>query len=324
MNSLYRKILTKAWLFTKKYKSLWLLGPFLALLGSAAEYQNLFTQFDRLKNNPETYQSVVYYINLYGQVLINWWRMPLAESLALILLLLFYLLILFIIFALAFIAQAAIIKAIENEDTGKKVTIKDCIIHGANHFWSVVGINVISKALIFIVLTLFITPLISTLLINKSNTGVILAFLTLIIFVPIAIIVGFVSKYAVAYLIIKKEKMWTAFVNGWRLFVANWLISIEMAFFVLIINMCLVLVVSLIGLVVVSPLLLVAMATYSREALAIVINISLAFIIVLFIFTGSVFSVWQNSAWTMLFLRLETGQALPKIIRWLASKLLKK
>ncbi|PJA92944.1 MAG: hypothetical protein CO133_01510 [Candidatus Komeilibacteria bacterium CG_4_9_14_3_um_filter_37_5] len=247
-----------------------------------------------------------------------------VNSLAVFLIFLFFILIVFIIFGLAFISQAGIIKAVENDDTGKKITLKNCFIEGANHFWSVVGINVLSKALIFIVLTLFVTPLISTLLVNKSSGGVILAFITLIVFVPISIIIGFVSKYAVAYLIIQKQKMWPAFVNGWRLFVANWLISIEMAFFVLIINLCLVFVVSLLALLIVSPLMLIGMASYSSSALGIIIGICLTIVIIIFIFAGAVFSTWQNTAWTMLFLRLETGKALPKIIRWLASKLLKK
>ena len=54
MNSLYREILKKAWQITKKFRLLWVFGIFAAFLGNASEYETLYNQIDKIRNQDRT------------------------------------------------------------------------------------------------------------------------------------------------------------------------------------------------------------------------------------------------------------------------------
>lgn len=324
MTSLYRTIITKAWELTKRYKFLWLFGFFAAFLGNATEYQTLFNQINSINNQPEVYSSIVQTLSLYAQAIFNIWQLPLVNILAFVLTLLFIILVVLIFAWLAVTSQVAIIKNADKVNSGKDINFKDSFVDSVQYFWPAFGLNLLAKGIIFILLTLFVTPVLVILIAEGAKFAILFTLLTIIIFVPITIIITFVTKYAIAYLVLKGQKFWEAFKNGWRLFAANWLISIEMALIVLVINAALAFLLSIIGLLIVSPLIIIGLTSAIPQLFFVIFGMALIIVAILFFFAAAVFSTWQNSVWTLLFIKLNSGGAYAKIVRWVATRIAKK
>jgi hypothetical protein len=122
--------------------------------------------------------------------------------------------------------------------------------------------------------------------------------------------------------VLQGQKTWEAFKNGWRLFAANWLISLEMAFVLLVINSVIALVILLIAILLVSPFFFVGLAvTASQNPYGFwsIMTIPLVIMVIVTIVIGSGLATFQVSSWTLLYLRLnESKKAYSKIVRWLA------
>jgi len=115
------------------------------------------------------------------------------------------------------------------------LTIRAGLTSGHKKFWSVLGLNVIIKLLINAVLFLSTLPLL--LIAVKDSGWFVLAYVILfIIFLPIAISLSLMLKYAIAYSVLENEKFIISVEKGWKLFINNWLISLEMSIVLFIIN----------------------------------------------------------------------------------------
>ena len=324
MTSLYRNIIAKAWETTKRYKFLWLFGFFAAFLGNAAEYKSLFKQLDNIKNNPDVYFNFSYYLTFWVELVQGLQQVTFINMLALMLLLFLVIIVVIVLIWLAIISQTAIIRAASKFDEGKKTSLKDGFVGSTKYFWPVFGLNLLAKVIIFLLLSLLVTPLLVVLIAKGAKMAALLTLLTIVIFVPIAIIIGFVTKYAIAYIILKKQKYWEAFSNGWKLFANHWLVSIEMALIVLVINGVLAFLLALVSIIIVSPFILIGLTSNMPEILYLLMGGSLGVVAIIFFFAAAVFATWQNTAWTLLFIKLEKGGVFPKIVRWIASKIAKK
>ncbi|MCR4280678.1 MAG: choline transporter-like family protein [Candidatus Komeilibacteria bacterium] len=321
MESLYRPIIKKAWDYLKEYKFLWLLGLFASLWGAAAEYNALFTQYDRLRRQPELFASFQFSLEFVGDFFRSLGEQSALNVFSIILILLFFLLIILVLAWLATIGQAGLTRAAEKLEKGRKIGLRELMVDGAHYFWPVLGLNVLAKAIIFILLTALVTPLLVVLMAQNSGWAIFLAFATLIIFVPIAIIITFVTKYAIAYTVVKGQSFWESFGHGWRLFTRNWLISLEMALIVLILNVALAFILGIFSLLLMAPILLVGLASSGAGAFYFFIVLVIVVTAIIFLVATAIFSAWQNLAWTLLFLKICEGVSLPKIIRWIAGKL---
>lgn len=324
MTSLYRTILTKAWEITKRYKFLWLFGFFAAFLGNAGEYKALFKQLDIIKNNPETLFNLSYKLDLWGSIFKYIGELPTINLLAFILTSLFILLIALIVIWLMVTSQAAIIGAAEKINDDKKVSLKKSFLDNIQYSWKVFVLNAFAKIIICILLSLFIGPLLTVLIAKGAKISLLITILAIVIFVPIAIIIGFVTKYAIAYVVLKGQKCWEALGHGWRLFTRHWLISIEMALIVLVINLALAFLLMIISVILISPFILIGLSSGSSQMLYLLLGGSIGVMAIIFLFAAAVFAAWQNTAWTLLFIKLEKGGVFPKIVRWVASKIAKK
>ena len=115
-----------------------------------------------------------------------------------------------------------------------------------------------------------------------------------------------------------RPKVGAALKSGWELFTKNWLISIEMAFVVLLINFVLGLgLVILLGIVSIPFVLLGAifyligtsLGIYLLGVVATIVLIAAAFIV------GAFIAAFQFVAWTLLYKRLLGNKDTSKIIR---------
>ncbi|OIO46613.1 MAG: hypothetical protein AUJ28_02260 [Parcubacteria group bacterium CG1_02_37_51] len=324
MSSLYRTIIKNSWDIIIKYKTFWLFGLFAALLGNAAEYQALFNQLDKVQNQPEMFQSMVSNFALYSQAWTALWQLPAISILTTLLSILLCLVIIIILAWLATVSQITIIESAAQAYKNKSVKIIQNCTNGIKFFWSAFGLNLLAKVINFVLFTLLISPLIITMMAINNGWVTFTNIIATVIFVPFIIIISFVTKYAVNYVVLEKQKMWTAFKNGWKLFTANWLISLEMALIVLVINIALAFILSFVAMYIISPLIVAGLTSGSAATFYIITRVGMGLVALLFFFAAAVFAAWQNTAWTLLFIKLNAGTAFPKIVRWIAAHLARK
>lgn len=313
----YRILFKQAWLITWRHKYLWFFGLFAAIVAGSGswEYQ-IFSQslnqgliegsYQRLENIlalGELGQSFWY--GLGDLVNYDFWTISSAISLILIT---FTLLAFFL--WLAVTSQAALVgetkKILSPKKKAPVLSIRTGLTDGHGHFWSLAGLNLLIKFLV--TLAFFITGL-PLLFMSWQDTNLLAAVYTLlfVIFIPVAVSLSLIVKFAIAYRVLDNESALTALEKGEQLFRKNWLVSLEAAIILFIINFlasaALLIVLSLIFLpvFVVSLLLNAVWLSYGTLFLAIIL-------VVLF---GSALTAFQVSAWTNLFLSLSEkgGQA---------------
>ncbi|MBT3690169.1 hypothetical protein HOE31_01095 [bacterium] len=319
MTSLYRKILTNAWLITKKHYYLWPLGFFVAFLGNGGEYQMLSRQIERVNLQPETIFSLSEWFNTS---IFQDWDLTIVRGFLLALFVLFILGIIYLIIWLIISSMAGLIQGCASADKKERKTFFGLLTTGRKNFKPVFLLFLIAKVIVYGILVLILTPImLATFAQQNESLNVFIIFLTFLIFVPLSIIVSFVTRFASAYVVLEGQKMWDAFKNGWRLFSANWLISLEMAAILLFINFCISLVVLAAFFLIFSPFFFVGISSSfaSPGIFWTIIMIPVIIIILLFIFIGSLLATFQVNSWTLLYLRLTEGRkAYSKLVRWAA------
>ena len=319
MTSLYRRILYKAWLITKKYYYLWPLGFFVAFLGNGGEYQMLLDQIEKIGTSPE---SLFNFKTLFNGALFQGWDFNIIRGFFLILFFVFVLALILSFIWLVISSIAGFMEGVVLAEKNEKKTLLKLILSGSKNFKAVFGIYFFAKTIIYGLLIFILSPiLLTTLARDNESLNVFIIFLNFLIFVPIAIIVSFVARFATAYVVFQGQKMVEALKNGWRLFVANWLISLEMAAILFIINILIGFVFYVFSRILFSVFFMTGIIETMKTPGAFW-NIMLAptiIIALLFLFLGAILATYQTSAWTLLYLRLTEGRkAYSKLVRWAA------
>jgi len=322
--TLYRQILSQAWQTTWRHKYLWFFGFFAAFIGGGGEYNVLFKGFSgsseqdvflRFEKMAETGVFSARTLDNIGKII----KTDPLSLLALLLVFLTVLLIVIFLIWLSTVSQAAVVNNSARRLANKKADFKDGLTAGAKKFWPVFGLNLVIR--IFAFLALALLGISSAL--NAPWPVFVALFIAAIV---VVLILSFMIKYAVAFVVIKGNGFVESMKNAWRLFVDNWLVSLEMAVILFFINLLVGLAVVLAVLTLSIPFMFLIMAVYQVSMSAgfwlmiILAAITLLGIIVL---SGAALSVFQISSWTGLFVRLTNKGGESKIIR-LAADIKKK
>ncbi len=318
--SLYKKILSQAWKTTWNYKYLWFFGLFAALLGGGGEYRILLKSFSGdtggslFPGLQRFIETGVFSIKNIGQAAKE---DPLTFITAIVVFLVILALSLFLIW-LAIVAQAALVNNAAGYLANKKNDFKSGVIKGKEKFWSVLSLNIIIKAIIYVVFVLVSLPIILTVAKQGAlfaNTVYIVLF---IIFIFIALVLSFVVKYAIAYVVIKGDNLINSIKSGWQLFINNWMISVEMAVILFLINFFVGLFIVLIVLTLSIPFFFLAALFYKIAFTAgfwLIMSLALIVFLAIIVFGGAILSTFQISSWTGLFIQLINKGGTSKIIR---------
>lgn len=323
MQPLYRLILKKAWSFSWHHKILWIFGFLTAFLGNGGEYEVLIQALRKLSMQGIVSQTLsfsklvdlVYQNQLLSYVFLNVKELLSFKNLPALFVALTLLAISLLLVVLIIISQVSLIYNAAEINRGKKPTLKETLGRSIQYFWPTLGINIITYSLIFLLTYPF---LVLTLISKKPH--LILSLLSLVILVPLAIMILFIAKYTIAYLVLEKESLASSLKRGVRLFSKNWLISFEMALILLVINLLVGLGVILSILVAIGPLLLIGLVSGNIWVSLILL---LFLFLLLLIFSGAILSTLQFNSWTLLFIELNQGPRFSKIIR-LATTLSKR
>jgi len=319
MASLYRQILKKAWYIARKFRYLWLLGIFVAFLGNGSEYQVLFQQVGKVQSQADTIKIWAENLNSLVPKLDFAAAKVLLASLTLTIGLAIFLFFLW----LAIASLGGLIKGAALANNDERLSFRALLKAGSAKFWPLLGLNIVAKAIVYGFLILILTPLmVVTFAQNSVSANLLIVLLTFLIFIPVAIIVALVTKYASAFVMLNGEKFWSAFKNGWRLFAANWLISLEMALILFVINIAVGLIFVVLALLLFSPFFFfgVIYTINAPSLFGILMYVSLTLLIVASLAIGAVLSAFQIGSWTLLYLKLSSGaKVYSKLVRMVAT-----
>lgn len=320
MESLYRPILLKSWQIVKKYKFLWTLGFFAAFLGNTGDLKFFFDLTGNINNQPVIWQNIKgYFLN---PDLINFLYhfnvAPLASKLFVIIFLIFFLVIFLFFIWLVISSQAGLINGVNEIDKGKAGGFKLNFNIGSKFFGPVLALNAIAKIFSLLILVLLVLPLI--ILTKSSPSSSVIIIIGFLIFLPLVIIINFVTKYAVAFVVLRGKRFKDSFVEGWRLFFDNWLISLEMAVIILFINLLVSLIIIIITLLIISPLFVIFF--FAGETFIfypILFFLAMLAIFIILVIYSAVLSTFQTSSWTLLFLKISKAKTYSKLERLAAT-----
>lgn len=330
MDKFYRVLLKKSWEILKRYKFLWFFGIFAAIMGNGGEIQILLRTSDIVPNLPTNLEGWREFLAVYSPTdVMN--NIALAfrtqPSVAIPIFLLIVVLLLFLLW-LVMVSQASLVHSIARIQANKSVDFRTTLSAGKKKFWPVFLLNFLTRFILYGSLVILALPFSVLVLLNSESAvgmfGVVL--LSFLIAVPIAMIVNFVLKYAIAYVVIDHCGPMDAFLKAVRMFWRNWLVSLEMAVILFAINIAvgIGLVIALFFLVV--PFLAAAVL-FAYVQSAVLLNAALIIGIISFfaltIIVGAWLATFQFSNWTLLFLELKKGKGYSKLMRLAAKSSLK-
>lgn len=325
----YRALLKQAWKITWQHKYLWFFGLFAAMLSAGGGWR-LLTQNIQANYQGDFWSGLVNFLNVkfFYQAVTGGladmfkydWLFALDNILGLILI---GLIAAFFIW-LTIACQGGLISHIQKIITHKKnsnpeLIVKDGLRAGHLSFWSLFGLNILFKVLINFAFILISIPFLFLTLTDNGWLGASYVILFLI-FIPIAIALNLIVRYAMAYTIIEKNSFVEAVENAWRLFSKNWLISMEMLIALFIINFIAGALILLFLTIFVLPLLIVGV-TFAMSWLA---SLMIVIGLIILALAGSVLTTFENAGWVGLFVRLEEKGGLAKLERIFQKKKNKK
>lgn len=332
--TLYRKILKQAAGIAWRHKYLWFFGLFASLVGNAVEYEALsqILAGGAPRNFFPNLQRIIETGVFSGKTLTNIGKIMSEDPFSLFALLAVGLLMLILsayLIWLAVVSQAALINSSADIMAGKSAkaaSIQNGVASGSKNFWPVLGLNILIKAAIFIIFSLLSMPVILATGIGGTATPAV-NFIYLILFlilVPLALGFALMIKYSMAYVVIRGSGFLESVKQGWRLFIKNWLVSLEMAIILFFINLFAGLALSLVILTLAMPFALLAIFSFKLVSIFVfwlIVVTAFTAILALIILTGSALAVFQISSWTGLFIELVGRGGSSKIAR-LMSKII--
>ena len=321
--TLYRDIIKQAFKTTWHNKYLWFFGIFAALLGNGGELELLFHRFDTtVENGLFPFWASIANTGFFGKnTFLNIGHLATRDPLSLFLVLTVFVVIL-ILGALAVwltvVSQASLVSGAAQIRVGKKHDFKTALDAGINRFYGVFGLNLILKLLVYLFFIFLSLPLLAAAGNRYLFSSTAIFMVAFLFFVTLAMVISFIVKYAIAFYVIKRCGFLESIRLAWQLFMRNWLISLEMAFLLFVINIIVGLGLILLLLVFTVPFLFLALVL-SKLAFYfnfwIVVASALILYLVVIIIVGAALSTFQISSWTGLYLELVSRGGASKLTR---------
>jgi len=327
----YREILKKSLGIIWRHKYLWFFGLFASILGGMGSYKMPFSSsaeswnssmFSGLGNFSE--QTMKNGGAIHG-FLQSFLTDPKATSIGLSFLIILAVLLLFLLW-LAIVSEAGLInnaaKIIKSNGQKIKTTISEGLRVGNNNFWSVLGYNLIAACFIVLFASLAGLPLVFL----TASASPFLSFfyiLLFIIFIPLALIVYFLAKYATCYKVLKNKHFLDSIVSALKLFKKNWIVSLEMALIIFVIDILSLIALILAGLILAIPYVFIAAVltlVCSPSILVFAIIVAMLFACIVVVLYGAILTTFKTVAWTEVFMNLSEKKAGLSKIERLAHK----
>ena len=319
----YRLFLKQALDITKKYRYLWFFGIFASLLSIGSEYQ-LITQSATAKPGGSFLSNgnIIWQIILSPDFYQGFATLAAENRAALLAVICIFLLsvgLAITMLYLAILSQSAIIshsaQILLNKKKKNNLNISDGLADAKQHFWRVLGLNFFSY--ITIIFSLFLISLPLVFLIITDTLAISIAYtLLFIIFAPVALSIALIIKYAIASRVLENTSLISSIQKGLKIFKNNWLVSLEMALILFIINFIVGIITLFLIALLFMPMLFISLQFYSPILAAISLVLSIGTMLVV----ASWLNTFQIAAWTSLYLNLQDTKGKSKLERLFAKK----
>lgn len=315
-SSLYRPVLKNAFAFAWKEKRFWILAFFATLMMSGGIY-DLALRRSADATARGIAAGLPSDITLPNALeIIGSFRHGATFPAWMIVVMLISLVLAVIFIWLSASAQGALISAAAGESKGPDA-LRSAFGTGAGHFWKIFWLNLFNKIAVGVVIFVLAIP--ATMLASGAARGSGLYLAAFIVLVPLVLIVSFLTLFAMTAVVVHEESVGEALAHAWRTFTGHWLVSLEMAAIIFVIDALAAIAVSLGIFLVALPfvLLYLVAAILGSPAGVSFITAAMALAILGFVFAaGSFLTALRYSAWTGLYLRTEKKKAHSKILRW--------
>ncbi len=311
---IYRDVLNRAWHLMWQRPWLWFFGIFASVAAGTGEYTAVLSSFNKLITQVDLVVALkqIIYTQEINYVLSGFIRLlEQPMTLTVIMAAAGAAVVLFFIW-LVIVSQVALVEAAGRLGRGEPANFGSSLKSGISNFWSVLWLNILAKLIIYLLLVISALPFLISFLARPDdgwsfNWLIIISF---IIFVPLSLILIFVIRYAVAYVVLEKDYWWQALERGMNLFFRNWLVSLEMSIILAVTFLAL-------GIVIYAflPSNLITLIAVMALQPSFAIFLKLLPSLVLILFVGIGYGVFQYLAWILLFDKLIQGTALAKLIR---------
>jgi hypothetical protein len=312
----YRSILGSAWSTTKQHKKLWIFGFLAFLMSAGGEYQ-ILTKILNDDYGPAVYDKIASGVNSPFTLLSDLYQICILDpsaGLAVIMMLIFLGAFLFGILWVCVKSQIALVKWVKSytnsKNESKRASVWEEISTKGHGFWQVLGLNVSIRLAITVLFSLLSLPLVF-LYFKESGLGILVYSLFFTVFLPLSISLALIVKYSIAGVVLEKQSFVKSVENGWNLFFKNWLVSLEMAILLFLINFFASLAIIFLLSVIFLPIML-TMIMFNLVLPLYIITLG-AFLIL--ITTAAILMTFQTASWTLLYLELNNNGAKAKLER---------
>lgn len=220
---------------------------------------------------------------------------------------------------LSVVSQGTLIHAAAASTTRKSLPPVGKSWHaGVRHFWRLLFLNVLRKG-IFCVVALFIGWGTLNMLVEPSSWDMLLFFLIFILAALFGMVVSFYTMYAAGYVVVEEYVFINALRSAWRLFTAHWLVSLEVGLILLVLNLLLGVLAVVLMIILFIPVVLIwvffaLLGGTGGVLLGLGVTVALLFSVVLTVFAGSLFTIFNTAAWTYLFMKMHKEGVVSRLV----------
>jgi hypothetical protein len=317
--AVYRPILREAWRLAWERKRLWVFGILAGILSTGGVVEVLIRSFRQIEMTGGFLSRLLSGSFLGGEtfglyvgqlLLLDRARVTVTGTILMLLALL--------ILIVAIRSQASLISGLFSH---RVPSASEAWQAGRGHFWSILALNILTRAVHVLVVIITALPLV--LFLSNSTIGnALLFFFLFLVFFPLTIITSFVSTLALIHLVRERLGLIHAIQAAFHLLARHWLAAFELGFILFVL-------VSLGGLAFLSILVILAVPYSILITLALLTSLQTVFTVVLGIgaialgtlflaFAGAMVT-FQHAAWVGFYRRMthrvQAGSLLAKLER---------
>ncbi|MFA5359140.1 MAG: hypothetical protein WC310_04985 [Patescibacteria group bacterium] len=324
---LYRDVLKRAWYVTWRNKALWLFG-FLALFWGIGGVYEVVAQGFRLASRHDFYfiklwNAVASAGVSFGSLKTLFLSTPLYGLLLVGIFVVFVLLLLFFYWIFT-CSQITVIKQVADIDSNARSNAFSSFYKSRQYFWPVLGINLINKIVTFVLLVIFTYGIMALVVTEALFVSQVFYLLSFILFVVVILVLSFLVVYGTIYISVYNKPFIAAIQSAWKLFINNWLVSLEVAAILFVITV-LVAIATGVLVTILSGILYFVSIIVLFINLPILYFVSFAILMVIFVIMvfiiAAVLSTFQLAVWVELFDHLESNRITSKLQRIASAKL---
>lgn len=302
----YRQILKQAFKIAWKKPGLWLFGFFLALMGTAGEFEVFLGSLSTGRGGFLTpFVSGLAEGGLFSVAGLQGLANNLIANPVLLLLSIFFLLLFFAIAVFAIwilmVSQGALIGQAVAISKNRDLRFNESFALGILKFWPVLGVNVILRLATWALLAISIA------LSFMNFPGAVFIFIILSgILLIISAVVSFATRYAICGIVLKDWSLKRSLSGGWNLFKENLVLSVEVSLILFLIY----LLVNAFLFFFLGLVLLTTLDFFGGFAFGLILIIAILFII--FVLAEIILAVFYWTTWALVFEIISSRKALMK------------